>query len=378
MKAERWQRVKELLNEALDREPAHRSAFLNEHCVGDPDLRNEIDSLLSSFDDADDFMEDAPPVTAAPKITPSSGGAAPARALESTGMRIGPVMHIGQWRVLEEIGRGGMGTVYRAVHVDDPLNVPVALKIIRRGMDHDFILRRFRNERTILAALNHPNISKLIDGGATPDGLPWFVMEFVDGGRTILEYCDQECLDTRARLLLFVSVCSAVQCAHDRRIIHRDIKPGNILINSAGQAKLLDFGIAKILDPELSPSGLDATATILRLMTPEYASPEQVRGREITTTSDVYSLGVLLYELLTGHRPYRIRSRSPHEIAQVICDETPERPSTMVGRTELVTRPTGPLTLTPDVVGSARRSRPTELRRTLSGGLDNIVLMAIR
>jgi Tol biopolymer transport system component/serine/threonine protein kinase len=365
MKADRWHRVKELLNEALDREPSRRAAFLDEQCAGDAELRGEVDSLLASWDEADDFMED------------SSGSPAPAEdrvqvPLPAFNQRIGP------WSVIKEIGRGGMGTVYRAVQSDDPLGPHVALKIVKRGMDHDFILRRFRNERKILASFDHPNIAKLIDGGATSEGLPYFVMEFVDGARNILQFCDEERLGTEERLRLFLPVCSAVQAAHDRRIVHRDLKPGNILINSAGQPKLLDFGIAKILDPELTTETIDVTATILRLMTPEYASPEQVRGGEITAASDVYSLGVLLYELLTGHRPYRLKSRSPHEIAQVICEESPERPSTMIGRTELITRNDGAVTVTPQSVSAARRTAPDALRRTLCKGLDNIVLMAMR
>lgn len=363
MNPDRWQRVKELLDAALDLEPDTRATFLDENCSSDSELRKEVESLLESFEAADEFMESSPTSPAA-LLTPAREPWAD--------LRIGP------YRVVEEIGRGGMGTVYRAVRADDAYRKQVAIKIVRRGMDTDFILRRFKNERQILATLDHPNIARLLDGGTTPEGLPYFVMEYVDGGRQILAYCDEKRLNTRQRLELFHQVCSAVQAAHERRIVHRDIKPGNILITPKGQPKLLDFGIAKILDPELTTSTIDPTATILRLMTPEYASPEQVRGEEITVASDVYSLGVLLYELLTGHRPYRLRSRLPHEIAQVICDEAPERPSTMVGRTEIVTRIEGPVTVTPELVGRARNSQPDELRRSLSGDLDNIILMAMR
>lgn len=363
MKPDRWERVKELLNEALEREPEQREAFLDEHCAEDAELRSEVASLLSSFEDADDFMESNQPL--------AGFGLAPAKE-DWADMRIGP------YRVVEEIGRGGMGTVYRAVRADDAFRKQVAIKIVKRGMDHDFVLRRFRNERQILATLDHPNVARLLDGGATEDGLPYFVMEYIDGGKPINDYCDTRQLNTRERLEIFRQVCSAVQAAHERKIVHRDIKPGNILVTPRGEPKLLDFGIAKILDPDLMTQTLDPTATILRLMTPEYASPEQVRGEPITAASDVYSLGVLLYELLTGHRPYRLRSRSPHEIAQVICEEAPEKPSTMVNRTELVTRTEGPVTLTPDLVSRARGTRPEELRRSLCGDLDNIILKAMR
>lgn len=359
MQSDRWQQVKELLNEVLEREPAERTAFLDAHCAGDHDLRHEVDSLLASLEHADDFMEKSDP----PDIRTSQ---------EGQERRIGPYV------VTEELGRGGMGSVYKAVRQDDPLRKAVALKIVRRGMDHEFIVRRFRNERSILAALNHPNIAKLIDGGATDDGIPYFVMEYVAGGKNIIRFCDDQQLDTHQRLQLFVSVCSAVQAAHDRRIVHRDIKPGNILIDEDGQAKLLDFGIAKILDPELTGHTLEVTATMLRLMTPEYASPEQVRGGEITSACDIYSLGVLLYELLTGHRPYRLRGKSPHEVAHVICHEIPERPSTMAGRTELVTRGDDAVTVTPESISATRRCEPSELRRSLSGDLDTIVLTAMR
>ncbi len=362
MQADRWQRVKELLNAALERPPHQRAVFLAEHCAGDPELRSEVDSLLASYDEADDFME--------------SGDAANMIGYSDTAptqeLRIGP------WRIVQEVGRGGMGTVYKAYRPDDPLRQMVALKVVRRGLDQDFVLRRFRTERTILGALDHPNICKLIDAGATDDGQPWFAMEFVDGGVNILEYADNNRLNTNQRLALFAKLCSAVGYAHSRRIIHRDIKPGNILVDMHGEPRLLDFGIAKILDPEFTSQTIDVTATILRLMTPEYASPEQVRGLEITAASDVYSLGVLLYELLTGHRPYRLKSKSPHEIAEVICEQAPERPSTVVGRTELVTRGDGAITLTPEIVGNARRMKPSELKKALCGELDNIILMAMR
>ncbi|HYP12515.1 MAG TPA: serine/threonine-protein kinase, partial [Bryobacteraceae bacterium] len=296
MNPEHWQRVKDLLNAALEVAPPERDDYLDKQCGSDAALRNEVQSLLASYDEAgDDFMDgvrEEPPAATLKTDDPF------------VGMRVGP------YRVIEEIGHGGMGTVFRAVRADDAYRKQVAIKVVRRGMSHDFVLRRFRHERQIMATLEHPNIARLLDGGATEDGLPYFVMEYVQRGEPIDTYCDRNQLNTRERLELFRQICSAVQAAHERQIIHRDIKPTNILVNSRGEPKLLDFGIAKILDPELATQTVDPTMTALRMMTPEYASPEQVRGDSVTEASDVYSLGVLLYELLSGHRPYRLKSRS--------------------------------------------------------------------
>jgi len=212
-----------------------------------------------------------------------------------------------------------MGAVYLAVRADDQFRQRAAIKLVKRGMDTDFVLRRFRNERQILAALNHPNIARLLDGGATEDGLPYFVMEYIEG-LPIHRYCDTRRLTIAERLSLFRLVCAAAHYAHENQVIHRDIKPGNILVTEDGTPKLLDFGIAKILDPDLVADTIDPTVTAMRMMTPEYASPEQARGEQVTAATDQYSLGVLLYELLTGHRPYRLRNRSPHEIARIISE----------------------------------------------------------
>ena len=363
---DRWQRVKEVLNAALDLDPRRRAAYILETCGDDTALRDEVSELLASYEDAGDEFLDRPQREDS--------------ALEAFARAVDPLVgkQVGNYTVVEEIGHGGMGSVYKAYHNDDPDREEFAIKIIRSGMSTDYIVRRFRHERQALAALDHPNVAKLVDGGATEDGLPYFVMEYIQG-KPIDVYCDEKRLNTEARLRMFQQVCSGVQAAHDRRIVHRDIKPGNILVDATGCPKLLDFGIAKILDPDISTQTLDPTATVLRLMTPEYASPEQVCGDEITSASDVYSLGVLLYELLTGHRPYRMKRRSPQEIAKVICDTEPERPSTAVGRTEVVTRGLNPaVTLTPDGVGRVRGAAPEDLRRILAGDLDNIILMALR
>ena len=292
-------------------------------------------------------------------------------------------IQIGPYRLVRELGRGGMGTVFLAVRSDDAFQKRVALKVLKRGMDTDAIVRRFRNERQILASLDHPHISGVLDGGTTPDGLPYFAMEFVEG-QPIDVYCDTHRLDTTARLHLFRKICSAVQYAHQNLIIHRDIKPANVLVTADGTPKLLDFGIAKLLNPDLGGQTMAPTAEGAPLMTPEYASPEQVRGEAVTTASDVYSLGVLLYELLTGRRPYQLPSRTPADIAQVICHQVPERPSTAATRTAATELDPEAVTVASDGAAGPRATRDggdevdsQRLRRRLAGDLDNIVLKAL-
>ncbi len=304
---------------------------------------------------------------------------------------------IGPYRILEEIGRGGVGVVYLAAKESAGVRTRVAVKVLKRGMDTDDLLRRFELERQLLAALDHPNIARLLDAGATDDGRPYFVMEHIKG-RPLDRYCDEKRLSIRDRLELFKKVCDAVQFAHQNLVVHRDIKPGNILVTDNGDPKLVDFGIAKLLNPNLSPVEYEPTAAYVRLMTPEYASPEQVRGDNISTSSDIYSLGVVLFELLTGKRPYRIPSRVLDEVRRIVCEEPPERPSTAVTRVEAIgTRspssaaasapPSGPSTAqsTPSrvaaattiVTGPSKRDNE-RLARKLTGDLDNIVLKALR
>jgi eukaryotic-like serine/threonine-protein kinase len=249
-------------------------------------------------------------------------------------------------------------------------------------MDSDEILKRFELERQVLSALNHPNIARLYDAGQTEDGLPYFTMEYIKG-LPIDEYCDRRRLTIAERLQLFQHVCSGVQHAHRNLVVHRDIKPSNIIVTEEGVPKLLDFGIAKLLNPELAMFSGDPTAPELRVMTPEYASPEQVRGETITTASDVYSLGVLLYEMLTGHRPYHLKTRLRAEIERVICEQEPERPSTAISHAEeIITKSTtdgkGTKSITPETVSRSRSARLDQLRRQLAGDLDNIVLKAMR
>ncbi len=327
-----------MLSEALELETERQRQFLDSVCVHDSDLRAEIDLLLAQrVDTGSDVIE----ACAADAARLRSG--APVK----TGSRIGA------YRVLREIGHGGMGTVYLAERDDENYRQQVAIKLINPGLGGETIRRRFRNEMQILADLNHPNIARLFDGGETVDGAPYLVMEYVEGS-PINQYCDEHKLSTEQRLKLFCTVCDAVQYAHQHLVIHRDIKPGNILVTSEGLPKLVDFGIAKLLDRDQS----NATATAMSFMTPEYASPEQVRGVSVTTATDIYSLGVVLYELLSGRLPYRLKSRVPHEIAKAICDVDPERPSTAIGKNVDLSIP--------------------KLRKRLHGDLDNIVLMAMR
>src|SRR5690606_25102516 len=237
---------------------------------------------------------------------------------------LAPGVRVGAYRIVHEIGRGGMGVVYLAERADEEFEKRVALKVVKRGMDTDEVLRRFRHERQILASLEHPNIARLLDGGATSDGRPYLVMEHVEG-EPIDAYCDRRRLGIRERLELFRAVCDAVQHAHQRLVVHRDIKPSNILVTAAGEPKLLDFGIAKLLD-DSSPDATPHTRTGLRLLTPEYASPEQVRGAPVTTASDVYALGIVLYRLLSGRPPYEVHEPSVAE-AERALDREPPPPS---------------------------------------------------
>ncbi len=357
---EKWDQVKELFTLALERDPKERSVFLLEACGGDDALRAEIESLLSSFDGAATFLEDCP---AAYLFTQS-------RAM--AGRRIGA------YRIIRECGHGGMGIVYLAERADDQYRKRVAIKMLMPGINKDEVLRRFRNERQALAALDHPSIVRLLDGGSTEEGLPYLIMDYVEGVR-IDEYCDTHRLSIAERLQLFRTVCLAVQYAHETLVIHRDLKPGNILITKEGVARLLDFGVAKVLNPQWSPDA-PLTRTDWRPMTPEYASPEQVRGEPITNATDIYSLGVLLYELLTGHRPYRVRSDSPLEIERSVCEKEPEKPSAAVSRIDERASHDGSrrTAITPQLIGEARAIRPEELPRRLRGDLDTIVMKAIR
>jgi serine/threonine-protein kinase len=328
MEQDRWRQVEEVVQAALDCEPEQRSALLDAACTGDEALRREVESLLAASRDSD-FTE-APAFQDAIRLL---GNKKPLAG-----------RHIGPYRVTRELGQGGMGEVYLAARADEAFEKQVAIKVIQRGLGTESMIQRFRAERQILASLDHPNITRLLDGGITEDGLQYLVMEYIEG-EAIDQYCQKRNLGIAERLTLFLQVCAAVHYAHQNLIIHRDIKPSNILVTAEGVPRLLDFGIAKLLNPTAQTNG--ATLTGARLMTLDYASPEQVSGQIITTASDVYSLGVVLYELLTSAKPHRLDGKTPAQVEHAICAEESAHPSEVGGR-------------------------------GLRGDLDNIVLMAMR
>jgi serine/threonine protein kinase/tetratricopeptide (TPR) repeat protein len=303
-----------------------------------------------------------------------SESAGETQGLGGPGERPAVARRIGAYQILRELGHGGMGTVFLAARADDQYQKRVAIKVVR-GTDSAEVIRLFRRERQILAGLEHPNIARLLDGGTTEDGLPFFVLEYVEG-EPIDRYCDAHALSTHERLRLFQGVCAAVQHAHRNLAVHRDLKPSNIMVTAEGTPKLLDFGIAKLVSPGASGEGSTATGLA---MTPAYASPEQARGGLVTTATDVYSLGVILYELLTGHRPYRLKSYEPLEVLRAVSEEVPEKPSTAVRRTEFTVLPDGTTgEATAASVSRTREGTPARLRRRLQGDLDTIVMMALR
>ncbi len=340
MNSEQWQKVKVILEEVLEVAPASRSAFLEKSCGGDKNLICEVESLLDFENEEADSLEDS-----AFSIISENG------AEKFLGRRIG------KYEIIEELGAGGMGVVFLAIRADGEFQQKVALKLIKRGIGSDAILHRFINERQILASLQHPNIAHLIDGGTTDENLPYFVMEYVEGV-SILEFARRENLNVEQRLDLFRKVCAAVSYAHQNLVIHRDLKPSNILVGTDGVPKLLDFGIAKLLKTELT----DQTATQHFIFTPEYASPEQIRGEKLTTATDIYSLGVILYELLTDARPFSFENKNFGEIVQTVTQTEPLRPSSV-------------LSSKPEELN---RKLKIENRKSLRGDLDNIILKSLK
>ncbi len=345
MQNQEWIKIKQVFNQTLDLPRNERDVFLANH---DSSVQNEVQELLKSHEEADEFI-------AEPAIIEFG---------LSQDLNIGQV--IDDYKIIAPIGVGGMGSVYLAERIG--FEQKVAIKLIKRGMDSRAVLKRFKLERQILSRLNHPNIAKLLDGGETPDGLPYFVMEYIEG-ETITKFCESHQFDVNERLELFQKVCDAISYAHTNLIVHRDIKPSNIIVTNDGTLKLLDFGIAKLLDNELENTG-----TIGRMFTPEYASPEQINGLPITTATDVYSLGVVLYELLSGIRPFTSKSRNYGEIANLVLTQEPSRPSSVVishSRSDSETGRTNE--------NKGQRTKVEGLRtKSLIGDLDNIILKALR
>ncbi|MBK7876611.1 MAG: serine/threonine protein kinase [Planctomycetes bacterium] len=349
MDPERWRRLQELFHRAVDLGERERAAFVAAECAGDAELRAELDQLLASDPDADDAFRHV------------ADRARPAPRDPRLGRRLGV------YELVDRIAEGGMGVVYRARRVDGLFEHDVAIKLIRAECATEWMLRRFEFERRTLAALQHPCIARLYDGGTTDDGCPYFVMEFVQGER-IDRHCERARLLLDARLRLFVQVARAVQVAHQSLVVHCDLKPANILIDERGTPRLLDFGIARLSEDAPAEAKSPSSNTIARVLTPEYASPEQLAGAAVTTAFDVYALGVLLYELATGRRPFESDSRSPAEWERIVREEEPVRPSTRAVR---ATEDAG-------AIAAQFQLTPAALRRALRGDLDRIVLMALR
>ena len=337
----RWHEADRLFDEALELPTGERARWLDQRCAGNPALREQVDALLRADASAGRFLELGGRRLAEPLESPPEA--------EPAGRVIGP------YRVVRELARGGMGVVYLAERADGQFEQQVALKLIKRGMDTDHIHRRFLAERQILARLSHRHIARLLDGGVSAEGQPWFAIEYVEG-TTIVSHCDARGLDVDQRLRLFLDVCDAVRYAHQNLVVHRDLKPGNILVTADGQVKLLDFGIAKVVSGDGQAGGAaggqdEVTRTEDRILTPEYAAPEQIRGESITTATDIYALGAVLYEMLTGRRAHHVERRSPTELVRAVIETQPAVPSTVA---------------------------PEEFRRALRGDLDTILLTALK
>jgi serine/threonine-protein kinase len=375
MEAARWERLESLCADALDMDAPSRAAFLERACEGDPELRGEVESLIRHLGEEPDFLE-VPLVDLA--------------ALDRESAEGEPLPEpSGRYRLLRRIGRGGMGDVYLAERRTDDVAQQVALKLIRRGRGGAEVLRRFRLERRILASLSHPNIAGFLDASVTRDGRPYFVMEYVDGV-PVDEYCDRHRLSVPERLRLFLVICRAVEHAHGKLVVHRDLKPRNILVTPEAAPKLLDFGIAKVLAPD-EHRAIEETHAQVRLLTPEYAAPEQLTGAPITTATDVYGLGLLLYVLLTGRHPFAADVVTGQGLERALLELEPVRPSEHVGRDIAGNLPSehvggdvaGTLSSpvpapSADMIAAQRQIDVRGLRRKLVGDLDTIVLKALR
>ena len=352
-----WNESKDLLRRALALPPEERDAFLSDACADDTALLSKLRQLIAGAEQTDAGLRAL--------VAEAAVGVSQDIAVDHSGRQIGP------YSVIRRIGEGGMGDVYLAERADNQYRQQVAIKILKPGRDEQVLIQRFRSERQILADLDHPNIGRLIDGGEMENGRPYLVMEYVDG-TPITEYCDQNGLDTKQRLRLFLQCCAAVSHAHKRLVNHRDLKPSNILVDAAGTPKLLDFGIAKLLDPQQQQHSMAITRDASRPMTPGHASPEQIRGETPTTATDIYSLGVLLYQLLSGRFPYQLTSHAPSELEQAILTTQPTKPSVRLAESDDADAPSV------DDVGRHRGTSVGRLRKELAGDLDNIVMVAMR
>ncbi|WP_234572403.1 serine/threonine-protein kinase [Rhodohalobacter sp. 614A] len=370
---DRWLQIDTLFKEVLELPSHSRKTFLRDTCGADTELMNHVEKLLQMHDEAEDLLGESAGTFAAPIIPDlltKMGGYT--EESEAPGSTVGP------YEILEKIGRGGMGSVYVAKKADAPYDKKVALKLVRRGMDTQDILRRFHHEGKILASLEHANIAQLYDGGVHTDGRPFFVMEYIQG-EPIDKYCNKHKLSIRERLELFKTVCEAVHYAHQNLVVHRDIKPANVLVTDDGTIKLVDFGIAKLLQPDEISVTHYHTQTGMRLMTPEFAAPEQIQGKQITTASDIYALGVLLYLLVTGQKPYRIEKNSMLEMERVICETEPIRPSEAVaGEIRSVSQVITEETTDSELNARFGKKDAEDLKKELAGDIDRIVLMALR
>lgn len=337
-----WNAIKSIFNEALLQAPAQRQAYIERVC-GEERVKEEVLSLLAYYEEDPEFLETAVDTEAM-------------RAIEANRQVRFIGQQLGAYQLERELGRGGMGMVYLARRIDGEFDQEVAIKLGKEDDIDPELVERLKQERQILASLDHPNIARLLDGGLTSQGRPFFAMEYVANGVSIDQYCEQTRATLKERLHLFRNVCSAVAYAHSKLVVHRDLKPSNILVSPDGVVKLLDFGVAKLLD-EAGGKEFLVTRTGLRIMTPEYASPEQIKGAPISTASDVYALGVILYQLLTGQRPYNIRELPPSQIERVICEVDPPRPS---------------------LVPPGNKTEPVIAGHRLQGDLDNIVMKALR
>lgn len=354
-----YQRARDIFESAIELRATEREAYLQQVCDGNDELYEIVRDLLAADEDTE---HDVTAGLASGVVD----------VIENLETEFDLSQTLANYRFIEKIGQGGMGSVYKAERCDDVFHKIVAIKIMRQGFDSEDRMRRFQNERQILADLEHPQIARLLDGGTTSDGRPYVVVEYVDG-KPLTRYADDDQLTIRQRLGLFNECCRVVQYAHDHLIVHRDIKPSNFLIDKQGNLKLLDFGIAKMLEDAQAHYNNQQTAPLARLLTPDYASPEQVLRKAITTISDVYSLGVLLYEILSGTRPFYANMMTPAEYEDALLHQTPTPPSHYFdGR-----KPAPLPTFDAEKIARARKVTTTQLGRQLRGDLDVIVLHAL-